>query len=58
MCGRHALLPGQAHSEEIVGGFTISFGLQSFAIILIKRAYQVVKTDDLDEMNTIEEDYK
>lgn len=36
----------------ILTAIVISFGLQSFAIILIKRAYQVVKTDDLDEMNT------
>ena len=36
----------------ILTAIVISFGLQSFAIILIKRAYQVVNTDDLDEMNT------
>ncbi|MAN28425.1 MULTISPECIES: Na+/H+ antiporter subunit C [Mesonia] len=42
----------------ILTAIVISFGLQSFAIILIKRAYQVVKTDDLDEMNTIDEDIK
>ncbi|MFD2698360.1 Na+/H+ antiporter subunit C [Mesonia sediminis] len=40
----------------ILTAIVISFGLQSFAIILVKRAYQVVKTDDLDEMNTIEEE--
>ena len=40
----------------ILTAIVISFGLQSFAIILIKRAYQVVKTDDLDEMNEIDKD--
>lgn len=34
----------------ILTAIVISFGLQAFAIILIKRAYRVVKTDDLDEM--------
>lgn len=36
----------------ILTAIVISFGLQSFAIVLIKRAYKVVKTDDLDEMNS------
>jgi multicomponent Na+:H+ antiporter subunit C len=40
----------------ILTAIVISFGLQSFAIILIKRAYKVVKTDDLDEMNEIDQD--
>lgn len=40
----------------ILTAIVISFGLQSFAIILVKRAYKVVKTDDLDEMNTTDED--
>ncbi len=40
----------------ILTAIVISFGLQSFAIILIKRAYKVVKTDDLDEMNAIDTD--
>ncbi len=40
----------------ILTAIVISFGLQSFAIILIKRAHKVVKTDDLDEMNTTDED--
>lgn len=39
----------------ILTAIVISFGLQSFAIILIKRTYQVVKTDDLDEINTTDE---
>lgn len=40
----------------ILTAIVISFGLQSFAIILIKRAYRVVKTDDLDQINAIDED--
>ncbi|MCC5939548.1 MAG: Na+/H+ antiporter subunit C [Lunatimonas sp.] len=40
----------------ILTAIVISFGLQSFAIILVKRAYKVVKTDDLDEMNATDED--
>ena len=40
----------------ILTAIVISFGLQAFAIILIKRAYKVVKTDDLDEMNATDED--
>jgi len=40
----------------ILTAIVISFGLQSFAIILVKRAYKVVKTDDLDEMNAIDKD--
>lgn len=39
----------------ILTAIVISFGLQAFAIILIKRAYKVVKTDDLDQMNTTDE---
>lgn len=40
----------------ILTAIVISFGLQSFAIVLVKRAYRVAKTDDLDEMNTIDEE--
>lgn len=35
----------------VLTAIVISFGLQSFAIILIKRAYRVLKTDDIDKMN-------
>jgi multicomponent Na+:H+ antiporter subunit C len=38
----------------ILTAIVISFGLQSFAIVLIKRAFKVVKTDDLDQMNSID----
>ncbi len=40
----------------ILTAIVISFGLQSFAIVLIKRAYKVVGTDDLDDMNAIDQD--
>jgi multicomponent Na+:H+ antiporter subunit C len=40
----------------ILTAIVISFGLQSFAIVLVKRAHKVVKTDDLDEMNATDED--
>lgn len=40
----------------ILTAIVISFGLQAFAIILVKRAYRVVKTDDLDQMNITEEE--
>ena len=40
----------------ILTSIVISFGLQAFAIILIKRAYKVLNTDDLDVLNTNDED--
>ena len=40
----------------ILTAIVISFGLQSFAIVLIKRAYIVVGTDDLDQMHATEEE--
>lgn len=39
----------------ILTAIVISFGLQSFAIVLIKRAYKEVKTDDLDKMTSTDE---
>ena len=36
----------------ILTAIVISFGVQAFAVVLIKRAYQTVGTDDLDEMKT------
>ena len=50
--GAPPIIPSDA---KILEGIVISFGLQSFAIILIRRAYKVVKTDDLDEMNSTDE---
>lgn len=39
----------------ILTAIVISFGLQAFAIVLIKRTYKVVKTEDLDQINTFDE---
>lgn len=61
--GLPPIIPGessvflQAYADPIpqaliLTAIVISFGLQSFAIVLIKRAYSVVKTDDLDQMNS------
>lgn len=36
----------------ILTAIVISFGLQSFAIVLIKRVYKTLHTDDLDDLNT------
>ena len=36
----------------ILTAIVIGFGVQAFAIVLIKRAYQTVGTDDLDDMKT------
>jgi multicomponent Na+:H+ antiporter subunit C len=35
----------------ILTAIVIGFGLQAFALVLIKRSYQTVGTDDLDKMN-------
>ncbi len=39
----------------ILTAIVISFGLQAFAIVLLKRAWAVVQTDDLDQMNTTDQ---
>lgn len=39
----------------ILTAIVISFGLQAFAIILLKRVYLVAETDDLDELNTADD---
>lgn len=60
--GRPPIIPEDAKQIEglyadpvpqalILTAIVISFGLQAFAIVLIKRAYKVVKTDDIDAMN-------
>lgn len=40
----------------ILTAIVIGFGLNAFAIILVKRTHKVVKTDDLDEINATDED--
>lgn len=34
----------------ILTAIVIGFGLQAFALVLVKRAYEAVGTDDLDQM--------
>jgi multicomponent Na+:H+ antiporter subunit C len=40
----------------ILTAIVISFGLQAFAIVLMKRVYEVVGTDDIDRINMEEGD--
>jgi multicomponent Na+:H+ antiporter subunit C len=39
----------------ILTAIVISFGIQAFAIVLLKRAFAVIKTDDIDKMNTTDQ---
>lgn len=39
----------------ILTAIVIGFGIQAFVIVLFKRAYQTVGTDDLDEMKSTDE---
>jgi multicomponent Na+:H+ antiporter subunit C len=39
----------------ILTAIVIGFGVQAFAIVLFKRAYQTVETDDLDKMKSTDE---
>ncbi|NMB80419.1 MAG: Na+/H+ antiporter subunit C [Ignavibacteria bacterium] len=36
----------------ILTAIVIGFGVQAFAIVLFKRAYQSINSDDLDDMNS------
>ena len=36
----------------VLTAIVIGFGLQAFALVLLKRAYQAAGTDDLDQMHT------
>lgn len=36
----------------ILTAIVISFGLQSFAIVLLKRVHALIQTDDLNDLNT------
>lgn len=40
----------------ILTAIVISFGLQAFAIILLKQVHNVIASDDLDDLNPIEEE--
>lgn len=61
--GRPALIPlGELRPDGpiadplpqalILTAIVIGFGVQAFAVVLIKRAYQTVGTDDLDDMKS------
>lgn len=39
----------------VLTAIVIGFGVQSFALVLLKRAHQSVGTDDMDEMRSTEE---
>ncbi len=38
----------------ILTAIVIGFAIQAFAVVLIRRVYQVVRTDDLDELQSTE----
>lgn len=40
----------------ILTAIVISFGLTSFAIVLLKRVYALLNSDDLDDLNTWEDE--
>jgi multicomponent Na+:H+ antiporter subunit C len=40
----------------VLTAIVISFGLTSFAIVLLKRVYALINSDDLDDLNTPEEE--
>ncbi|MCC5816531.1 MAG: Na+/H+ antiporter subunit C [Leptospira sp.] len=40
----------------ILTAIVISFGLQAFAIVLVQKVYEVLKTDDLDMIQKLEGD--
>jgi multicomponent Na+:H+ antiporter subunit C len=40
----------------VLTAIVISFGVQAFAIVLLKRVYLLVNSDDLDDLNTPDED--
>jgi multicomponent Na+:H+ antiporter subunit C len=39
----------------ILTAIVISFGVQAFAIVLLKRVYALIDSDDLDDLNTPED---
>ena len=41
----------------ILTAIVIGFGVQAFAIVLVKRTYQTVSTDDFDEMRSTDRYY-
>lgn len=47
-----APFPDPVPQALVLTAIVIGFGVQAFAIVLLKRAYQAVRTDDMDAMNT------
>ena len=41
----------------ILTAIVIGFGVQAFATVLVKRAYQTVGTDDFDQMRSTDREY-
>ena len=63
--GRSAVIPSGSESITqpfadplpqalILTAIVIGFAILAFAVVLIRRVYQVVKTDDLDELQSTE----
>lgn len=48
----HAPFADPLPQALILTAIVIGFGVQAFAIVLVKRAYQTVGTDDFDEMRS------
>jgi multicomponent Na+:H+ antiporter subunit C len=40
----------------ILTAIVIAFGVQAFAIVLLKKVYQITGTDDLDDLGTTDKD--
>jgi multicomponent Na+:H+ antiporter subunit C len=45
-------IPDPVPQALILTAIVIGFGVQAFAIVLLKRVYQSIKTNDLDDLNT------
>lgn len=55
-----SLLPAEPYSDPfpqalVLTAVVIGFGIQAFAIVLIKKTYQNVETDNLDDLNSTDE---
>jgi len=48
----HAPFADPLPQALILTAIVIGFGVQAFAIVLVKRAYQTVNTDDFDQMRS------
>lgn len=53
------LVLGEPHADPlpqalVLTAIVIGFGVQAFALVLLKRAYQTIGSDDMDAMNSTE----